>query len=96
MQSAVLSSQEMPMRFKVLAALLLAIIVCLVLVLPQIDLDDGVLRDVPNQILLLAVIAFAASLIRLMRPQSYFSREAASANDIALQTGACTGSILRC
>ena len=87
---------NMPKRFKALAALLLAIVVCLVLVLPQIDLDDGVLRDVPNQILLLVLMGFAAALIRLMPPQFYFPREAASSHDIPMHAGAFASSILRC
>ena len=58
----------MPRRFKALAALLLAIVLCLVLVMPQVDLDDGVLRDVGSQVMLLMFVAFATALILFLLP----------------------------
>lgn len=55
--------RKMPRRFKALAALLLAIVVCLVLVLPQVDLDDGVLRDVQTQVSVLMLMGLAAACV---------------------------------
>jgi len=58
----------MPRRYKALAALLLAIVICLVLVLPQVDLDDGVLRDFQTQALSIVFLGLAAELILLLPP----------------------------
>ena len=86
----------MPKRFTALAALLLAMVVCLVLVLPQVDLNDGVLRDVQNQSLLLMMLALAG-VILLLPPELFrHSQQGALQEDIPLETGVLPNSILRC
>jgi hypothetical protein len=87
----------MPRRLKALAALLLALIVCLVLVLPQVDLENGVLGDVQNQVSLFSLIAFATVLILLLPPKCFCrSREAAFKDEVPLYSGGRGSSILRC
>ena len=51
-----------------MAALLLAIVICLVLVLPQVDLDTGVLRDIQSQALVIMFLGLATELILLLPP----------------------------
>jgi hypothetical protein len=86
----------MPRRFKALAALLLALVVCLVLVMPQVDLDNGVLRDVQYQTFLL-MMAFVAALIGLLPPDFFCrSQEQAFKDGVSLCSGAWSSSILRC
>lgn len=79
-----------------MAALLLALVICLVLVMPQVDLDNGVLRDVHYQSLLF-MMAFVAAFIWLLQPELFCrSHEQAFKDDISLSSGAWSGSILRC
>ncbi|HEU5231500.1 MAG TPA: hypothetical protein VFU50_01475 [Terriglobales bacterium] len=87
---------KMPRRFKALAALLLALVVCLVLVMPQVDLDSGVLKDVQYQTFLF-MMAFAEAFIWLLPPE-FFNRfqEQAFKHDVSLCSGAWSSSILRC
>lgn len=51
-----------------MAALLLAIVICLILVMPQVDLDDGVPGDMGSQVMLLMFVAFATELILFLPP----------------------------
>jgi NADH:ubiquinone oxidoreductase subunit 6 (subunit J) len=60
---AVLSSTAMSKRALILIALSLAVMVFLVLVMPQVDLDDGVLRDVQWQVQMLVFALLATALI---------------------------------
>jgi hypothetical protein len=87
----------MPRRLKALAALLLALIVCLVLVLPQVDLENGVLRDVQNQLSLFSLMLFAGALILLLPPKILCrSRESEFKDEVPLYSGGRGTSILRC
>jgi len=80
-----------------LAALLLALIVCLVLVLPQVDLENGVLRDVQNQASVLSLMAVAGALILLLPPKLFYrSRELSFEDEVPLHSGTRSSSILRC
>ena len=84
------------MRLKALAALLLALVVCLALVLPQVDLENGVLRDVQCQALLF-IMAVTAAFMFLLSPEFFHrSREFAFKDQVRLYSGARGSSILRC
>jgi hypothetical protein len=58
----------MPSRFNWWVALLLALTICLVLVLPQVDLDDGVLKDGQSQIALAMLWIAVAALVLFFPP----------------------------
>lgn len=79
-----------------MAALLLALVVCLVLIMPQVDLDNGVLRDVQYQSFLF-MMAYATAFIWLLPPAFFYrSQEQAFKDDVSLCSGASSSSILRC
>ena len=87
---------KMPRRFKALAALLLALVICLVLVMPQVDLDNGVLKDVQNQSFLF-MMAFASALMWFLPPEFFYrSQEQVFKHEVSLCAGARSSSILRC
>jgi hypothetical protein len=65
----------MSKRALILIALSLAVLVFLVCVLPQVDLDDGVLRDVQWQVQML-VFALLATTLFLHLPSTIFLSEA--------------------
>ena len=80
-----------------MAALLLAIVICLVLVMPQVDLDDGVLRDVGSHVVLLMFVAFATALIMFLPPGlSRAMREVSFAENYHLAGGGLSVLSLRC
>jgi hypothetical protein len=86
----------MSKRALILIALSLAVVVFLVLVLPQVDLDDGVLRDVQWQVQMLIIALLAATVI-FQLPLTVFPSEAD--HHPANVPGALTllsSSILRC
>ena len=70
----VLFSTAMSKRALILIALSLAVMVFLVCILPQVDLDDGVLRDVQWQVQMLVfallVIALTVHLPPVLFPRS--------------------------
>lgn len=87
----------MSKRALILIALSLAVVVFLVLVLPQVDLDDGVLRDVQWQVQMLVFALLAlASLIHLPLDhfRSHWENVSSTAPPGAL--AALNTSILRC
>jgi hypothetical protein len=87
----------MPHRFKAWVALFLVLIVCLVLVLPQVDLDDGVLKDGQSQLALLMLSTLACALVFFFPPDSLRRPRTFSADLASPGTGfADEISILRC
>ena len=97
MRTTLWYSRKMPRRFKVLAALLLAIVICLVLVLPQVDLDNGVLRDVGSQVMLLMFVAFATALILFLPPVLFRApREVSFRENFQFAGGGLSVLSLRC
>lgn len=89
--------RKMPRRFKALAALLLAIVVCLVLILPQVDLEDGVLNDLQSQVLLLILIGLTTVFAVLLSTEfSQPSREVCLDAAIPIILDTRPSSILRC
>lgn len=80
-----------------MAALLLAIVICLILVLPQVDLDNGVLRDVGSQVTLLMFVAVATALILFLAPSlSRALREVSSGASCHLAGSGLSVLSLRC
>ena len=80
-----------------MAALLLAIVVCLVLVMPQVDLDAGVLQDVGSQLLLFMFVGLATALIPLLPPDlSHALREIPFEEIVHLRSMAWSVLSLRC
>lgn len=87
----------MPNRFKAWVALLLAIMICLVLVLPQVDLDDGVLKDGPTQLALMILLTLACALFLLFPPDPLHGVQISAADLAPPGSGvAYEVSILRC
>ena len=77
--------------------MLLAVAIGLVLILPQVDLDDGVLKDVQNQVVILASMSPPAFLGLLLPPDLLRrSHEITLHEEVPLNSGACAGAILRC
>jgi hypothetical protein len=86
----------MPKRVLALLALVLAVLVCLVLVMPQVDLDDGVL-NCQSQALLLLSASLACGLITFL-PANFFHALREFAFGVAPRESlfASSRSILRC
>lgn len=80
-----------------MAALLLAILVCLILVMPQVDLDAGVLQDGGSQVLLLMFVGLTIALTLLLPPGlSHALREVPFEKIFHLKGRGCSVSALRC
>ena len=79
-----------------MAALLLALVVFLVLVMPQVDLDNGVVRDAQYQTLLF-MMALASALIWSLPSEFFYrSQDLAFQDEVALCSEARGGPVLRC
>jgi hypothetical protein len=86
----------MPNRFKAWVALFLVLTVFLVLVLPQVDLDDGVLKDGQTQLALMILLTLACALV-LFPPDPLRSTRISAANLASPANGfAYDLAILRC